>query len=70
MSSQTFARVKIQALDAFARKSTGLRNDRAVDEWVDLLHASTYQSAANSMAAVGMLAPLIESLFYQAFQGI
>ena len=61
---------EIQALDAFARKSTGLRNDRAVDEWLNLLHGSTYQSAANSMAAVGMLAPLIESLFYQAFQGI
>ena len=53
--------------DSFAR-STG--SEQAVNEWVDLVHASTYQSAAHSMAAVGMLVPLIESLFYQGFQGI
>jgi hypothetical protein len=41
--------------------------ERAVDEWVDLLHSSVYQDAAHSMAAVGMLAPLVESMFYGAF---
>jgi len=61
---------EIKKVEEFARKSTGLRNERAVDEWVDLLHGSTYQDAAHSMAALGMVAPLIESLFYQAFQGI
>jgi hypothetical protein len=34
------------------------------------LHESVYQDAAHSMAAVGMLAPFVESLFYQAFHGI
>jgi len=61
---------EIKAVEEFARKNTGLRNEQAVDEWVDLLHSSTYESAAHSMAALGMLAPMIESLFCQAFQGI
>lgn len=61
---------QIKAVDEFAQKSSGLRNEHAVEEWMQLLHSSTYQDAAHSMAALGMLAPLIESLFYQAFQGI
>jgi hypothetical protein len=36
----------------------------------DLCLASFYQSAAHSMAAVGMLAPLVESIFYQVFRRI
>lgn len=36
----------------------------------DLCLTSFYQSAAHSMAAVGMLAPLIESIFYQVFRRI
>jgi hypothetical protein len=31
---------------------------------------STYQDAAHSMSAVGMLAPLLETVFYQCFQNI
>ncbi len=42
----------------------------ASNEWVDKLHSSCYQDAALSMSAVGMLAPLMESLFCQAFKGI
>jgi hypothetical protein len=61
---------QIKEVDEYARKTSGRRNHRAVDEWVDLLHGSTYQAAAHSMAALGMLAPLYESMFYQAFQGI
>jgi len=61
---------KIKELDDFARKSSGLRNEQAVNDWVELLNRSIYQDAAHSMAALGMLVPLIESLFYQAFQGI
>lgn len=33
----------------------------------NLCLTSFYQSAAHSMAAVGMLAPLVESIFYQVF---
>jgi hypothetical protein len=61
---------QIKQVEEYARKTSGLRNQRAVDEWVDLLHGSTYQSAAHSMAALGMLAPFYESMFFQAFQGI
>jgi len=33
----------------------------------DMLHASVYADAAQSMAAIGMLAPFIETMFCQAF---
>jgi hypothetical protein len=61
---------QIREVEEFARRTTGLRNEHAVDDWIDLLHGSTYQEAAHSMAAIGMIAPLIESLFYQGFQGV
>ncbi len=61
---------QIKEVDEYARKTSGWRNQRAVDEWVDLLYGSTYQGAAHSMAALGMLAPFYESMFFQAFQGI
>ena len=38
--------------------------------WLDALHHSVFQDAANSMAAVGMLAPFIESLFASIFSGL
>lgn len=41
-----------------------------VDDLADELHASVYQDAAHSMAAVGMLAPLIETIFRTAFVNI
>ncbi len=37
---------QIKEVEEYARKTSGLRNQRAVDEWVDLLHGSVYQSAA------------------------
>jgi hypothetical protein len=40
----------------------------AIDEWVDSMHGSVYQGAAHSLSAVGMLAPLIESILYQTFR--
>ena len=47
---------------------SGMRSHQANDERVDLLNTSVYADAAHSMAAIGMLAPFIESVFYQAFQ--
>jgi hypothetical protein len=61
---------EITQLEEYARGTSGFRNERAVDEWIDRLHGSVYQDAAQSMAAVGMIAPLIESIFYQAFRNI
>lgn len=46
----------------------GFRSEQAVDRWLELLQFSTYQGAAHSMAAVGMLAPLVESIFDGAFK--
>lgn len=61
---------EIEEIEGHARKLEGILNERAVDEWVDRLHHSVYQDAAHSMAAVGMLAPLIESIFAQSYQSI
>jgi hypothetical protein len=44
--------------------------ERAIDEWTDLLEESTYQAAAHSLSAVGMLAPLYETVFHRGFDGI
>ncbi len=60
---------EIKDIEEFARRASGVANDRAVDEWVDHLHHSVFQDAAHSMAAVGMLAPFLESLFHHAFIG-
>ena len=40
------------------------------DQWIDALHDTAFQDAAHSMAAVGMLAPFVESLFVSIFRGL
>lgn len=60
---------EIKEIEEHARQLSGVRNQQAIDEWVDRMHASVYQDAAHSMAAVGTLAPLVESIFHQAFLG-
>lgn len=63
----------IEETDNFIKNIQGAREDYIqflIDEQVGKFHYSVYQSAAHSMAAVGMLAPFIESIFYQAFHGI
>lgn len=60
---------EIKEIKAHSRQLSGIRNQQAVDEWVDRKHTSVYQDAAHSMAAVGMLAPLVESIFHQALLG-
>lgn len=60
----------IQFLGEQAKSATGPNSWRLVDDHVDLMHGSVYHDAANSMAAVGMLAPLIESVFVSLFRGI
>jgi hypothetical protein len=61
---------QMKELDEEARRSSGWRNQRAIDAWGEYFYLSVYQDAAHSMAALGMIAPLFESLFFQAFQGI
>ena len=38
--------------------------------WIDNMHYSVYHDAAHSMAAVGLIAPFVESIFYQSFRSI
>ena len=59
--------LNIENTRKIASRSSGDANESAVEQWVDLMHASIYQDAAHSMAAVGMLAPVIESVFKNAF---
>lgn len=61
---------EIEKIKQFSRQNRKLGDDQELLEWEERLHASIYQSAAHSMSAVGMLAPLIESIFDQAFHGI
>lgn len=67
--SETVVKEIKQTEDA-AKQSTGLRSERAVDDYIELVHFSIYQDAAHSTAAVGMLAPFIESIFDHAFTSI
>ena len=53
-----------------ARRARGEANVVAVDRHIELIQFSIYQSAAHSMAAVGMLAPLTESIFGGIFEGV
>lgn len=61
---------EIEEIKRFAEQLSGMRNEQAVDELIGRYHDSVYQDAAYSMAAIGMLAPLFESLFTTAFRGI
>jgi hypothetical protein len=61
---------EIKSIEDYGRRTSGFRNESAVDEWLARVRDSVYQDAAHSMAAVGMLAPLVESIFTQAFRDI
>ena len=60
-------RVEMTKITEFIQK-TG--SNRVIDEYGEHFHAQVYQDAAHSMAAVGMLAPFIESMFDQSFTRI
>ena len=53
-----------------ARRLKGISQERAVDDHICLIQASDYQDAAHSMAAAGMLAPFLETIFTECFRGI
>ncbi len=60
---------EIEAIEEHTRHLKGLSADLAVDSWVDEIDRSAYQSAAHSMSAAGLLAPLTETIFCQCFRG-
>jgi hypothetical protein len=61
---------EIKKIEEHTRRLKGVEAEWAVADWVDQINYSTYQAAAHSMSAVGMLAPLVETVFYQCFQNI
>jgi len=61
---------ELAELVEFAKRTSGSRNEQAVEEYGVGFYTSVFQDAAHSMAAAGMLAPFVESLFTQAFRGI
>lgn len=61
---------EIKQIEEHTRRLKGIHAEWAIDDWVDRIHHSAYQDAAHSMSALGMLAPLIETIFYQCFRGI
>ncbi len=57
--------VEIERIEAEIRARGG--SSWMEDQRINHLHSSTFLDAAHSMAAVGLIAPLIESLFDRAF---
>ena len=47
-----------------------LEDDFRQQNLIDHLHYSVYHDAAHSMAAVGLIVPFLESVFYQSFRSI
>ncbi len=48
----------------------GPHHNHYVDEHVDLLHETVYRDAAESMAAIGMIAPMVESILCQSLAAL
>ncbi|MFW8602499.1 hypothetical protein ACOHYD_13605, partial [Desulfobacterota bacterium M19] len=61
---------EINALEESVKNAQGRICEYFEFEREEKLQFCVYQSAAHSMSAVGMLAPLMESIFHQAFYGI
>ena len=59
---------EISRLAESAKAASGEHADHLVDLWVDEMHGSVFHDGVNSVAAVGMLAPLVEALFVQLFR--
>ena len=57
-----------QEAEEYARNLTGDACGFALDRWTDFVLDALYQDAAHSMASVGMLAPIAESAFKDAFR--
>lgn len=57
----------IKESEQWLRKNSGPHHDHYVDQHVDLLHMGVFYDAATSMAAIGMVAPMLESIFSEVF---
>ena len=61
---------EIRKTEKLAATKAGASSHRVDDHWADLMHTASFQDAAHSMAAVGMLAPTIESFFKHTFRAM
>ncbi len=68
--AEAAATQEIDELQDLARAATGVSNEILGGRAIDGMHQSVYRGAAHSMAAVGMLAPFLESLFSAVFRGL
>lgn len=53
-----------------AQTYRGPYHERIVDEHVDAMFRSAYSEAANSMAAIGIIVPMLESTYSQSLQSL
>lgn len=60
----------ITELGEQARAYSGPYHHRLVDEHVDAMFSSSYSDAAVSLSAIGMVVPMMESVFAQSFQSL
>jgi hypothetical protein len=61
---------RMKDIAELAKRTSGLANERVIDDWGEHFYMSIFQDAAHSMAAVGMLAPLTEAIFSRSFAGL
>ncbi|RWO22122.1 hypothetical protein [Mesorhizobium sp.] len=60
----------IKELEEEARTYQGPYHDHVINEHVDAKWRSTYSDAAISLSAVGMIVPMLETIFAQAFHSL
>ena len=60
----------IKELEEEARTYRGPYHEHIIDEHVDAIVQSSYSDAAVSLSAVGMIVPMMESVFRQSFQSL
>lgn len=60
----------IDELKLEAETYRGPHHEHVVDEHVDAMFRSSYSEAANSLAAIGMIVPMLESLYSQSFHSL
>jgi hypothetical protein len=61
---------KIAHLEESARTYTGPYHEHAVDEHIDAMYRSSYSDAVDSLSAIGMVVPMMESVFSQSLQSL
>ncbi len=67
-ASEDAVAAEITRLGERAKAASGENAEHLVDLWVDEMHGSVFHDGVNSLAAVGMLAPLVEAIFVQLFR--